>query len=119
MQASAPAPSVTAGFDGGRALKHVCRLVESGPRPPGSEAIRKAQGYIATHLRSYGWQVEEHDFHGSSPLGDLAMKNIIAKIPGSGYGIVQYATHSDTVRIPNFVGADDGASGTGTMLELA
>ena len=27
--------------------------------------------------------------------------------------------HYDTVRLPNFVGADDGGSGTGTMLELA
>jgi glutaminyl-peptide cyclotransferase len=33
--------------------------------------------------------------------------------------MVLYATHYDTVRIPNFVGADDGGSGTATMLELA
>jgi glutaminyl-peptide cyclotransferase len=32
---------------------------------------------------------------------------------------VLYATHYDTVRIPNFVGADDGGSGTATLLELA
>lgn len=47
------------------------------------------------------------------------MRNIIAKIPGTGTGIVLFATHYDTERIPNFVGADDGGSGTGTMLELA
>jgi glutaminyl-peptide cyclotransferase len=119
MQASAPAPAVTGGFDGGRAFDHVRHLVELGPRPPGSEAIHKAQEYIATQLKSYGCQVEEHDFHGSSALGDLAMRNITAKIPSNGTGIVLYATHYDTVRVPNFVGADDGGSGTGTMLELA
>jgi Zn-dependent M28 family amino/carboxypeptidase len=70
-------------------------------------------------LKSYGCQVEEHDFHGSSALGDLPMKNIIAKIPGTKPGMVLYATHYDTLRIPNFVGADDGGSGTATMLELA
>jgi glutaminyl-peptide cyclotransferase len=34
-------------------------------------------------------------------------------------GIVLYATPDDTARLPNFVGADDDGSGTGTMLELA
>jgi len=47
------------------------------------------------------------------------MKNIIAKIPGTGRSIVLYTTHYDTLRMTNFVGADDGGSGTGTMLELA
>jgi glutaminyl-peptide cyclotransferase len=112
-------PASTGGFDGARAYKHVRHLVSLGPRPPASDAIHLAQSYIASQLTSYGCQVEEHDFHGSSVLGDLAMKNIIAKIPGSGPGIILYATHYDTVRLPNFVGADDGGSGTGTMLELA
>jgi len=107
------------GIDGSRAYEHVRRLVEIGPRPPGSDGIHKAQSYIIGQLKSFGCQVEEHDFHASSPIGDLTMKNIIAKAPGTSPGIVLYATHYDTVRIPDFVGADDGGSGTGTMLELA
>ncbi|MGA7921779.1 MAG: M28 family peptidase [Candidatus Acidiferrales bacterium] len=121
---SKAAPSVspsasTGGFDGSKAFEHVRRLVELGPRPPDSEAIRQAQSYIVTQLESYGCPVEEHDFQALTPIGELRMKNIIAKIPGTGSGIVMYATHYDTVRVPNFVGADDGGSGTGTMLELA
>jgi glutaminyl-peptide cyclotransferase len=112
-------PSATGGFDGAQAFEHVRKLVEIGPRPPGSEGIHRAQAYIISQLKSFGCPVEEHDFHGSAPLGDIAMKNIIAKIPGNGSGIVLFATHYDTVRLPNFVGADDGGSGTGTMLELA
>jgi glutaminyl-peptide cyclotransferase len=115
----APPPSTTGGFDGSRAYDHVQHLVALGPRPPGSSAIRQAQSYIIEQLKSYGCHVDEHDFHASTPIGDLPMKNIIAKIPGTGPGIVLYATHYDTVRLPNFVGADDGGSGTGTMLELA
>lgn len=46
------------------------------------------------------------------------MKNILVKIPGTGPDIVIFGTHYDTVRLPNFVGADDGGSGVGTMLEL-
>lgn len=106
-------------FDGARAYEHVRRLVAIGPRPPGSEGIHRAQAYIIAELKGYGCKVEEHDFHASTALGDLAMKNIVVRIPGSGQGIVLYTTHYDTVRIPNFVGADDGGSGTGTMLELA
>lgn len=116
---TAPPPLSTGGFDGSRAYEHVRHLVEIGPRPPGSDAIRQAQSYIIGQLKNYGCQVEEHDFHGSTPIGIFPMKNIIAKIPGSGSGIVLYSTHYDTLRMANFVGADDGGSGTGVMLELA
>jgi glutaminyl-peptide cyclotransferase len=106
-------------FDGALAYEHVRRLVEIGPRAPGSDGIHHAQAFIVGQLKSFGCQVEEHDFHGSTPIGDIAMKNIIAKIPGTGRGIVLYTTHYDTLRMANFVGADDGGSGTGTMIELA
>ena len=119
IPSSAPTPSATGGFDGSRAYEHVRRLVAIGSRPPGSDGIHAAQSYIINQLKDLGCQVEEHDFHGSSTLGDIAMKNIIAKVPVSSSGILLYATHYDTVRLPNFVGADDGGSGVGTMLELA
>jgi len=112
-------PTAAGSFDGAQAYEHVRQLVEIGPRPPGSDGIRRAQVYIIGQLKSFGCQVEEHDFHGSTPLGDIAMKNIIAKIPGTGKNIVLYTTHYDTLRMVNFVGADDGGSGTGTLLELA
>jgi glutaminyl-peptide cyclotransferase len=115
----APAPASTGGFDGARAFEHVRHLVEFGPRPPGSDAIHRAQSYIVDQLKSYACPVDEHDFHGSTVFGNMAMKNITAKIPGSGSAIVLYATHSDTLRLPDFVGADGGGSGTATMLELA
>lgn len=116
---NAPPPSSTGGFDGARAFEHVRHLVELGPRPPASDAIRQAQSYITGQLKSYGCHVEEHDFHASTPLGDLPMTNVVVKVPGTQPGIVLFATHYDTVRLPNFVGADDGGSGVGTMLELA
>jgi hypothetical protein len=108
-----------AAFDGARAYEHVRHLVQMGPRPPASDGIHRAQTYMIGELKSYGCPVEEHDFHGPTPLGNLAMKNIVVKIPGTSQGVVLYATHYDTVRLPNFVGADDGGSGTGTLLELA
>jgi len=47
------------------------------------------------------------------------MKNIIAKVPGSGQGTILLLTHYDTLRLSNFVGAVDGGSSSGLMLELA
>lgn len=108
-------------FDGARAYEHVKHLVEIGPRPPASDGIHKAQAYIVGQLKSFGCPVEEHEFHADTALGNLAMKSIVVKLPGAkpNSGIILYTTHYDTVRIPNFVGADDGGSGTGVMLELA
>jgi glutaminyl-peptide cyclotransferase len=47
------------------------------------------------------------------------MKNIVAKIPGASPDIIMFTTHFDSKRMANFVGADDGGSSTGVMLELA
>ena len=55
----------------------------------------------------------------ATPVGDVNMKNIVAKIPGTSPDIVMFTTHYDSKRIPNFVGADDGGSSSGVMLELA
>ena len=106
-------------FDGARAYEHVRHLVEIGPRPPDSDGIRRAQAYIIGQLKSFGCPVEEHDFHASTVLGNLAMKNIVVKLHGTNSGIILYTTHYDTLRMSKFVGADDGGSGTGTMIELA
>ena len=116
----APPPDKTGGFDGTRAYKHVERLVAVGPHPAGSEGIRRAQEYITAELKGFGCPVEEESFHApSTPVGDVAMKNILVKIPSSNPSIILYASHYDTKRIPNFVGADDSGSSTGVLLELA
>jgi glutaminyl-peptide cyclotransferase len=115
----APDAATTGGFDAARAYQHTRYLVELGPRPPGSDAIHQAQAYIAGQLKSDGCQVSEQDFVGHTTLGDIAMKNIVAVVPGREPDIVLYGAHYDTVRIPNFVGANDGAAGAGVLLELA
>src|SRR3984893_9426703 len=117
---SAPAPDTTGGFDGARAYKHVEQLVAIGPHSAGSEGIRRAQEYIVGQLKSFGCPVEEQDFHApSTPVGDVAMKNIVVKIPSANPKIILFTSHYDTKRIANFVGADDAGSSTGVLLELA
>jgi len=115
----APPPDKTGGFDGQRAFAHVAKLVAMGPRQSGTPGIVPAQEYILYELKSYGCAVASDDFHADTPAGSLAMKNIVAKISGEQSQIILLATHYDTKRLANFVGADDGGSSTGVMLELA
>jgi len=116
---AAPPAETTGGFDGARAYKHVEQLVAIGPHSAGSEGIRLAQAYIVKQLESYGCAVEQQDFHASTPVGDVAMKNIVAKAPSTNANVIMFASHYDSKRIDNFVGANDGGSSTGVLLELA
>ncbi len=116
---AAPPASQTGGFDGARAYAQVAKLVSYGPHPPDSPAIRAVQGYIRSQLAGFGCAVSVDDFHAQTPIGTLAMENIVARIPGTGPGIILLLTHYDTLRLDNFVGAEDSGSSTGLMLELA
>ncbi|HKV06027.1 MAG TPA: M28 family peptidase [Candidatus Acidoferrales bacterium] len=116
---AAPSAAQTGGFDGTKAYAQVAKLVSFGPRPPDSDAIRATQGYIRAQLQGFGCAVDADDFHAQTPIGTLAMKNIVAKVPGEGQGIILLLTHYDTLRLGNFVGAEDGGSSTGLMVEIA
>jgi glutaminyl-peptide cyclotransferase len=115
----APPASETGGFDGAMAYEFTAKVVGFGPRPPESDALHKTQDYIRSQLQTFGCAVDEDDFHSSTPVGSLAMKNIVAKAQGEGKGIILLLTHYDTLRMDRFVGAVDGGSSTGLMLEMA
>jgi glutaminyl-peptide cyclotransferase len=108
-------------FSGAEALAFTKHLVSFGPRPSGSEAIRKTQSYILGELKAMGCQLTQDDFMGSTPLGQTPMKNIIARFPGKSGRIVVITGHYDTKSMPGtfFVGANDGGSSAGFLLEIA
>lgn len=110
-----------AAFDGGAALEFTRRVVAFGPRPSGSEAIRKLQAYIAAQLKPLKCEVVYDDFRASTPLGPVPMRNIIARFPGTSGRVVAITGHYDTKSMPGgyFVGANDGGSSTGFLLEMA
>jgi glutaminyl-peptide cyclotransferase len=115
----APPASETGGFDGARAFAHVERMVAIGPRWVGSEGHRQTQAYIREQLKSFGCDVEEEVFKAETPLGPFEMRNLVAKIPGRRDDVLLLLTHYDTLRKEGFVGANDGGSSTGLMLEMA
>lgn len=110
-----------ASMDGRLAYSHVEKLVGFGPRPPGSPAIAKSQAYITDVLKKLGLKVEHQDFLASTPNGPVSMKNIVGKSIQSSRPIVILASHYDTRPMANaaFVGANDGGSSAGLLLELA
>jgi Zn-dependent M28 family amino/carboxypeptidase len=106
-------------FSGARALDYTAKAVAFGPRPDGSPAIAKLRSFIRRQLTADGWEVTADSFTAQTPDGPVPMENIIARSPGkSGTGIA-ITGHYDTKKMAGFVGANDGGSSTGFLLELA
>jgi len=110
-------------FSGDRALAHVQRLVDLGPRTPQSEAIEKSRAYIKQELNSSGWRVTEQPFTDETPRGQVRFVNLIARFGAIGKtpDLFLLCSHYDTKVFDTFrfVGANDGGSSTGLLLELA
>jgi glutaminyl-peptide cyclotransferase len=114
--AAPPAPRV----DGAAAFKLCYDFVSQGPRYVDSEGHKKAENFIHQHLAVI--TVEDDAFTAKTAAGDFPMRNIIAKIPGKKDGIIVIAGHYDTnlpLKNLNFVGANDGGSNVGLMLQMA
>lgn len=121
-----PAPAATrpaewetsAAFSGSNAYRHTAALCALGPRPSGSEGYAQQLGYLETRLTAAGWMVSRDAFHPQgSPVG---MTNLHARFGEQETTRPLLVTcHIDTKAMRGFIGADDGASGAGVMLELA
>ena len=109
----------SAPFSGAEALTLTGRAVAFGVRPDGSPAIGKLRTWIRQQLASDGGEISGDAFTSQTPNGPLAMENIIAKFPGKSGRAIAITGHYDTKKMPNFVGANDGGSSTGFLLELA
>ncbi|HEX8649329.1 MAG TPA: M28 family metallopeptidase [Pyrinomonadaceae bacterium] len=118
---SPQAGAATQAFDGARAFEHVRKQVEIGPRPAGSAELARARDYITGELKSYGLNVVTDEFTAQTPAGKKGMANIVAEMAGESSDVLLLASHYDTKPIKEFrfVGANDGGSSTGALLELA
>jgi Zn-dependent M28 family amino/carboxypeptidase len=116
--ASAPAAASLPHADGQRALQYTREVVALGPRFVGSPGHAQTEAYLRQELK--GDNLQEDTFTASTPAGSLRMTNFIAKFPGSKDGIIVVTGHYDTLYgRKDFVGANDGGSSTGLLLELA
>src|SRR6266540_1269129 len=117
-------PKIWEEFSGEKAFAHVQRLVDFGPRPAGSTAIEKSRDYIEDQLRRSGWQVTRQTFSDDTPRGKIHFVNLLAQFSGQGNAsspLFLLCSHYDTKMFDTirFVGANDGGSSTGLLMELA
>ena len=105
--APAPRPAVDR-FDGDAAWKLVREQVALGPRPAGSDTSRA----LAERLR----ELLPRGRFQAVPGG---LRNVVGTVPGRERGFVVLGAHYDTKDIPGFVGANDGASGTAIVTQIA
>ncbi len=95
-------------FNGAAAFRLLRRQVELGPRPAGSPESRR----LARLLR----RIVPRGRYQEVPGG---LRNVIGTVRGREPGYVVVGAHYDTKDIPGFVGANDGASGTAVVAQLA
>lgn len=96
-------------FNATGALGSVRRQVELGPRPAGSAASRRLGERIRRTLP-----------RGRFVAVPGGLRNVVGTVPGRDpRRKVVIGAHYDTKDIPGFVGANDGASGTAILTQLA
>jgi glutaminyl-peptide cyclotransferase len=119
LAAVLPSNGLAKDFSGAAAFNYTKRAVDMGPRPDGSPAIARLREMITTELKTRGCELISDKFTARTPDGEVPMENIIAKFPGKSGKAIAISGHYDTLKAPNFVGANDGGSSTGFLLELA
>ena len=117
---STGAAPVVAAFNGERAMDHVRKQIDFGPRPPDSPQLLKTREYISNQLKSYGWHVSVDEFSATTPHGEKKMANIVGEIAGETKTLILITSHYDTKYYKDmlFVGANDPATSVATLLEI-
>jgi glutaminyl-peptide cyclotransferase len=118
--APSPAPSGAATFSAERAMDHVKKQMDFGPRPPGSAELAKTRAYIVEQLTSSGLKVTNDEFRVPTPLGEKNMVNITAEIPGESKEVIMLSSHYDSkyYKDKHFLGANDPGASVAELVEL-
>ena len=130
----APAPKkqvVVPKFEQDSAYQFIERQVAFGPRVPNTDGHRAARNYLIETLKSFGANVIAQDFTAKAYTGTvLNGTNIIASYNPDHPRRVLLAAHWDSRHIADYdpdesrqdepiLGADDGGSGVGVLMEIA
>ena len=108
--ATATAAAAPNRFDANAAWNLTQLQVDAGQRPAGSPQLRK----VAAELR----ERMPHAHYENIP-GQPGLRNVVARLSGKKPGIVVGAHYDTLVKPMGFVGANNGASGSAIVVELA
>jgi len=118
-------------FDQERAYANIQTQVDFGPRYPGTDAHKKLIDYLKTELGKYSDEVITQDFKVEFlDEKNVDATNIIGVVNPKKRKRIMLAAHFDTRKIAEkdedeskqddpILGADDGGSGVGVLLEIA
>ena len=118
-------------FNKDSAYHYIEKQVNFGPRVVNTEAHQQTGDWLVAKLRSFGWDVTEQEFTAKAYTGEvLNGRNIIASINQGKSPRILLGAHWDTRPMAEkdpdpvkqdqpILGADDGGSGVGVLLEIA
>ncbi|MGZ4395252.1 MAG: M28 family peptidase [Gaiellaceae bacterium] len=114
-----PPPSLPPAFNGRAALELAQELSTDYPdRAPGSQGATQAADWYKAQLSPYGLNTEVERFRATIPgLGTREFQNLITIVPGQSQEEIVVAAHRDNLGVG--AGANDNASGTAALIELA
>lgn len=123
--------TVRTSFDRDSAYAFVAKQVAFGPRVVNSDGHKACKEWLVTKFKEFGATVIEQDFQAKAYTGkSLNGTNIIAQYNPANTDRIILAAHWDTRHVADsplsterkqepLLGADDGGSGVGVLLELA
>jgi hypothetical protein len=118
---SLPAPTSEPAFDAGNAYQQALDLAQAYPdRSPGSPGSRAAEGWLVQQLSHMGFHPSVDRFEARIPgRGSVQLANVSVRVAGSSPSELVVLAHRDNAGIGAGGGANDNASGTAALLELA
>ncbi len=129
-RAGQPRANVPGSYDAPRAMAYLQQLCDLGPRPTGSDAMEQQRELLTAHFETLGASVTTQTAPMRHPVTGQAMEliNLIATWNPVAPTRYLLCAHYDTRPYPDrdrnqpggvFIGANDGASGTAALMELA
>lgn len=114
-----PQPRLDPSFDGQTASQFAEQLAQQFPdRMPGTPGADDAARWVSDRLTDYGLRVHRQAFTADIPgLGRRELVNLVAVAPGRSPEAIVVTAHRDDLGLSP--GANDNASGTGALIELA
>ncbi len=106
-----------------RAVRHLAD--EIGPRPGHTEAYAEAADWVSAELEGHGWEVSQQGFrtpagsYDGVPLAAGRSVNVIATRGDVKHGEPWLAVGAHLDTVPQGPGAEDNASGIGSLLAIA
>ncbi len=112
---------------GNEALSLTHKILEYGPRPPGSEALNQVRALLMKELEAAGWSTQLQEFERDTVIGKVSFSNVRARFKsgnenpwdGKVDGLLCAHIDSKLYKDKIFVGADDAASACAAIVVIA